>query len=636
MAKKPSQATPQLTMPTILTIFGATGDLTRRKLIPALWHLFQQGRRPAQLLIMGFARREMSHEAFRDEVASCLKKIGSHKKKSFLNLFYYQQGNFEDAAGYAQLAQFLGKQDGVWRTCANKLFYLAVPPEYYKTIFQQLADSGLTIPCGADEGWTRVIVEKPFGKDEATAQELDSLLGKLFREEQIYRIDHYLGKDTVRNILAFRFSNAFLQPAWNNRSIEAIHVNFLEQAGVDGRGAFYDGIGALRDVGQNHMLQLLALFLMDTPQSFAADAIRQERARVLQGLTILDEQDVARQTVRRQYDGFRTTDGVAPDSATETFFNIQAYANLPAWHGVPITLAGGKGLAEPVAEIVVRFRHQTPCLCPPGVHYTNELRYRLQPDEGAFMSFWVKKPGAGMVIEQKDFAFDYRQAYDSNTFVDAYEKLLLDAILGDQTLFVSTDEIMARWRFIVPILRAWQQGVVPLQVYKFGERPHFASLRGASRGSWPTKTVGFVGLGKMGSNMVARLLEHGWQVVAYDKTQNSKLKIQNLGATVVDTLAAVAQKLTAPRVIWLMVPHQAVDEALNDLLPHLVPGDTVIDGGNSFYKDSVRRADELRRSGITFLDVGVSGGPSGARAGACLMVGGGREGYKQLAGLFSY
>jgi glucose-6-phosphate 1-dehydrogenase len=622
--------------PTILVIFGATGDLARRKLIPALWQLYQTQRLPELLQIVGYSRQELSDEAWRTRVLEIVGEEGNDEAEKFSRLFVYQSGRFEELAAFRGLAARLGRQDDAWKTCANKLFYLAVPPQYYKTLFQNLADSGLTEPCGPDEGWTRVIVEKPFGRDLTTAHELDDLLGKLFREEQIYRIDHYLGKETARNILAFRFSNMFLEPAWDNRSIAAVHVNFFEQQDIEGRGTFYDGVGALRDMGQNHMLQLLALFLMDNPGAFDADSIRRQRTRVLQGLTILDEQDIVRQTTRGQYEGYREAKGVAPDSATETYFRIQAGVNLLRWRGVPIYLESGKALKEDVAEIVVQFRHQTPCMCPPQQHYTNELRYRIQPHEGAFMSFWVKKPGAEMVIEQKDFSFDYRAAYSQDAFIGAYEKLLLDAIRGDQTLFVSTDEITASWRFIDPIVRAWQRDLVPLVSYASGS-PAGEVARDAEseRSAAPAKAVGYVGLGKMGSNMVARLVEYGWRVVATDYDNSVKSKMKKIGVTVTDTAADLAKSLPAPRLIWLMVPHQAVDDVLAELAPHLQEGDTVIDGGNSFYKDSVRRAAELTGRGVFFLDVGVSGGPSGARAGACLMIGGDYGVYKRYVGLFA-
>ncbi len=624
------------TLPTVLVILGATGDLTRRKLVPALYHLYRSRNLPPLFQVVGFSRRDLSDEAFRVMIADMLKESGVPEADAnkFLQLFLYRSGLFEDIAGYEKLAKLLGKQDEVWRTCANKLFYLAVPPQYYSTIFDNLAKSGLTEPCGPDEGWTRVIVEKPFGKDLVTAQDLDTKLGKLFKEEQIYRIDHYLGKETARNILAFRFSNTFLDPAWDNRSIAAIRVLFPETGDVADRADFYDGVGALRDVGQNHMLQLLALFLMENPGAFDAESVRRERTKVLEALEVLDDQDIARHTVRGQYQGYINERGVAPASHTETYFRIQTQVNLPRWQGVPVFLESGKAMKKGKFEIIVEFRHHTPCLCPPGKHYTNTLRYRVQPDEGVYMSFWVKKPGPDMVVEEKEFSFDYRRAYAPGEFIDAYEKLLLDAITGDQTLFVSTDEITASWRFIDPIVRAWGANKVPLTVYQPGASGEEIAALVPKRGV-PEKTIGYIGLGKMGANMVARLLEHNWQVIATDPSLEARETVRKAGAQVAEAAADIVAKLPAPRLVWLMVPHEVVDDVLAEITSRLEAGDTVIDAGNSNYKQSVRRGEELAEKGIHFLDVGVSGGPRGARRGACLMVGGPRNVYRQYMGLFN-
>lgn len=626
-------------MPTILVIFGATGDLAARKLIPALYNLYRDEKLPSFLRIVGFSRQELSDQDFQERV---LHNIASGRsgtaedKKEFAKLFSYCAGIFEDPAGYDKIAEMLGRQDRQWRTCANKLFYLAVPPQYYETIFQNLASSGLTEPCSPEEGWTRVVVEKPFGKDLATAQELDKMLGQLFKEEQIYRIDHYLGKDTVQNILAFRFSNSFLDPSWNARWLDNIHIRFLEKEGLKGRGEFYDGLGALRDVGQNHMLQMLALITMENPGRFDADAIRRERTKVLESLDIMDQHDVARQTVRGQYAGYTSVKDVQPHSQTETYFRLQAHIHTTRWHGMPIYLEGGKGLHRSEVEITVTFRHELPCLCPPEVdkHYVNVLRYRIQPEEGIYTSFWVKKPGTKMIIEQKDFAFDYHRAFEQEEFIDAYSKLLLDVMAGDQTLFVSTDEIMASWKFIDPIIRAWEAKVTSLHVYE----------QGSAGPPWPPRTdpslvppkhIGYVGLGKMGANMVSRLRDHGWDITATDPKATVRASAKKQGARVVSNISQLPASLPAPRVVWLMVPHLVVDTVLGELVPHLTAGDIVIDGGNSFYKESVRRYKELKRKGIALLDVGVSGGPSGARMGACLMIGGDEEVYKRLTGLFN-
>lgn len=443
----------------------------QRKLAPALFHLYNEGKLPALFQVVGFSRDELSQEEFQQKVAdmvrSAVKDIDEEKLASFLRVFRYQQGLFEDEQGYEALASMLGKQDGQWNLCSNKLFYIAASSQFYETIFRKLAKSGLTEPCSPEEGWTRVIVEKPFGKDLHTAQELDGLLGKLFKEEQIYRIDHYLGKETVQNILAFRFSNSFLQDSWGANAIERISISLLEQEGIGDRGTFYDGVGALRDVGQNHVLQLLALFCMENPGTFEAEAVRKNRAAILRSLKIWKSaEDIAGMTKRGQYQGYTQEQGVAPNSQTETYFRIETLLKDKNWEGVPIILESGKAMAEDRVEITVTFRHPTPCLCPDEKHYQNVLRYQIQPKEGIRIAFWVKKPGPEMTLEEKDFTFDYQKAFEAEEIADAYERLLYSVIRGDQTLFVSTEEITAEWEFVDPILRAWQENAVPLEIYE--------------------------------------------------------------------------------------------------------------------------------------------------------------------------
>jgi glucose-6-phosphate 1-dehydrogenase len=457
-------------LPTIFVILGATGDLMHKKLAPALFHLYREENLPKLFQVVGFSKDELIQEQFQQMVADMVyvKVKGAEKEKvdSFVKVFRYQQGLFEEDKGYNEIASFLGRQDGAWNVCANKLFYIAASPQFYEGIFRQLASSGLTEPCSVEEGWTRVIVEKPFGKDLKTAQELDKLLGKLFQEEQIYRIDHYLGKETVQNILAFRFSNSFLEPAWSNKSIESIRIKLWEKGDVAGRGSFYDGIGALRDVGQNHILQLLALFIMKNPGEFTADKVRKNRADVFRALHILSEKEIQSMATRGQYEDYTRAKGVSEQSQTETYFRIETSLNIPEWKGVPIYLEGGKAMPENRVEVEILFRHPTPCLCPDDAHYQNVLHYRVQPKEGIHISFWVKEPGPEMTLRQKDFEFDYKAAFEGKEISDAYERLLLSVVKGDQTLFVSTDEILAGWKFVDPIVRAWQQNGAPLRIYK--------------------------------------------------------------------------------------------------------------------------------------------------------------------------
>ncbi len=462
--------------PTILVIFGITGDLSRQKLIPALFHLHRKGMLPKLFQIIGFSRQELTDADLRvrvKEIVGALSKDDVAMLESFLQLFTYRQGFFNRKQGYAKLAEYLGRTDDAWKICSNKLFYLAVPPQYYPKIFTNLASTGLTEPCSPEEGWTRVIVEKPFGKNLRTAQGIDERLGKLFNEEQIYRIDHYLGKETVQNILAFRFSNSFLEPAWDRNSIESIHVRLWEEIGVDRRGEFYDGVGALRDVGQNHLLQMLALFTMERPKNFSAEEVRRGRYEALRALKIIPLKEIPLQTVRAQYEAYETTKGVKSNSKTETYFKITASLQSPRFKGVPIYLEAGKKMPEAKAEIVVVFKPRSPYLCNTldGSRCANVLRYKIQPDEGVSLSFWVKRPGSDMAVEEKDFSFNYRASYDKHLFIEPYEKLILDTIQGNQTLFVSTDEIKASWRFIDPIVRAWKKNLAPLSIYAPGTVP---------------------------------------------------------------------------------------------------------------------------------------------------------------------
>jgi len=454
-------------LPTILVILGATGHLMATKLASSLFRLWEKGLLPPLFQVVGFAKDDLTEEQFRDMVKDMVNgKAEASSLERFSKIFVYRKGFFEEEEGYKQLAGSLGMKDKEWQVCSNKLFYIAASPQFYETIFRKLESSGLTKPCSPEEGWTRVIVEKPFGKDLKTAENLDRLFGKLFREEQIYRMDHYLGKETVQNILAFRFSNSFLEPAWNKEGIERVRVRLLEREGVGGRGAFYEGMGALRDVGQNHILQMLALFTMDRPQEFAADDIRKRKAEILETLPRFSDKDVERWTLRGQYEKYRKEKDVDPGSETETYFRIRTFLNHPNWKGVPVELESGKGLGENLVEVEITFRHLTPCLCPDkNNHYRNVLYYHVAPTEKVEISLWAKKPGTEMALEEKEFSFDYRQAFVDSE-VDAYEKLLLNAVQGDQTSFVSTEEIAAEWKFVDPILVAWEKNAAPLVFYQ--------------------------------------------------------------------------------------------------------------------------------------------------------------------------
>lgn len=452
---------------TVLVIFGATGDLTRRKLMPALLNLYNNNFLPRLFRIIGFARRDLSNNDF----VEMMEKAVSSKKgwKKFSQMLFYQQGTFEEESGYKKLAKQLEKVDKEWKGCTNSLFYLAVPPKYYNDIFENLSSSGLMQACSPEEGWTRILVEKPFGKDLASAEKLDRKLSQLFREEQIFRIDHFLGKETTQNIMAFRFGNPIFEPIWNRNFIERIEVKLIETLGMEGRGSFYDGIGALRDVGQNHLLQMVALTAMEPPTSFEGEAVRDQRVKLFNSIKCIEPNQVDKYTVRGQYTGYEKEEGVLKNSQTETYFKINFFIDNNRWKGVPFVIESGKYLDRDLAEISVYFREINHHLFEHQAKSSeqNILRFLIQPDEGIALRLLVKRPGVKMKLDPQELSFDYRSSFEQR-FIEAYEKVLLDCIAGDQMLFTRSDGIKSSWEFITKIVRGWQKNKAPLKFYKPG------------------------------------------------------------------------------------------------------------------------------------------------------------------------
>jgi glucose-6-phosphate 1-dehydrogenase len=587
---------------------------------------------------VGFSRRNWSDEDFRKHLKKALNKHYSsgpdRDLNKFFKLFSYHQGQLEEPQAYQRLSVRLNKLDRKLKVHSNKLFYLAIPPHFYDNLFRQLAASGLTNT--KEPGWTRVLVEKPFGKDLIHAQKLDKLLGKLFSEEQVYRIDHYLAKEILQNIMAFRFSNNLLEDVWNNKFIEKIEIKLLEHIDVEGRGEFYDGVGALLDVGQNHLLQMLALVAMDNPGAMSGTSIRLKRAEVMNDLHSLSLDEIRMNTLRAQYRGYRKEEGVARNSNTETYFKIKTQVENRRFKGVPIFIESGKNFPENDKQIIVTFKHPTPCLCPVGNHLKNRIYFKIQPKAGIIIEFWSKKPGSGMQLEKKTLDFEYEMD-PSQRYLAEYARLISDAITGDQTLFVSSREALSAWKFIDPIVNAWQKKLTPLEFYAKNNKilDKFPTNENAPKAALPQK-LAMLGLGKMGKNLALQMMEKGWQVSSTN--QHSRQAVEELSAnlqfSVADNYEQLLKSLPEPRIIWLMVPHDKVDNVLRDLSRHLKRGDIVADGGNSFYKDSIRRGNLLQKRGIEFLGIGVSGGPGGARNGACLMIGGDRKTYLKLESLF--
>lgn len=617
--------------PITLVVLGVTGDLMARKLSPALFSLFEKGKLPKNFNIVGFSRRDWDDQDLKAHIKSQLARYSPEapvgKVSQFLNKLSYQHGDFADPKSYQQLEQHLRKVEAARHAKTHRLFYLAVPPELYSSIIRRLAKSGLM--GQTPDRWARLIIEKPFGRDLEHAMEVDKLLTELFAETQVYRIDHYLAKEAVQNILTFRFANNFMSHSLGKHNVERIDIKLWETIDVEGRGEFYDSYGALLDVGQNHLLQMLALVTMERPVQLSAEPIRAGRAEILKH--ILPVRDPGRNTRRAQYRGYTKEDEVNPASRTETYFKIKAFIDLPDWRGVPIYLEAGKKLPVVDKQIIITFRHPRPCFCPPGRHYKNQMFIRIQPNPGIEIRFWAKKPGTKSELEEQALNFSYPMG-ESARYKEEYAQLLTDVLAGDLTLFVSGQEAIASWRFIDPLIRAWRRDNQKLPQY-YDDR----SITAIATQLEPPmddlkRELGIIGLGKMGQNMALRLSERGWKISALTRsTEDPRLNVLHDAQKFV-------KSLKPPRLVWLMVPHASVDNVLfgaGGLVKLLEPGDMIVDGGNSYFVDTRRRAEKVTKAGLRFVDAGVSGGPGGARHGASVMIGGRREDFEYLEELFA-
>ncbi|MDE3959355.1 glucose-6-phosphate dehydrogenase [Glaesserella parasuis] len=443
-----------------IVIFGASGDLTYRKLIPALYNLYKIGRLSEHFSVLGVARSPLTDETFRQKMHDTLVKLENASGdvlEKFCEHLYYQSVNTSDAVDYAKLLPRLDELHDKYGTGGNTLYYLSTPPSLYGVIPECLSAHGLTTE---EFGWKRIIVEKPFGYDIETAKALDIQIHKYFEEHQIYRIDHYLGKETVQNLLVLRFSNGLFEPLWNRNFIDYVEITGAESIGVEDRGGYYDGSGAMRDMFQNHLLQVLAMVAMEPPAIINADSMRDEVAKVLHCLHPLSNDDIKNNLVLGQYTastingeevkGYLQEKGVPEDSNTETYMAVRCQIDNWRWAGVPFYVRTGKRLPARVTEVVIHFK-TTPHPVFSQNAPDNKLIIRIQPDEGISMRFGFKKPGAG--FEAKEVSMDFRYAdLASPSLLTAYERLLLDAMKGDATLFARTDAVHACWRFVQPIL----------------------------------------------------------------------------------------------------------------------------------------------------------------------------------------
>jgi glucose-6-phosphate 1-dehydrogenase len=463
----------KLPQPCAMVIFGASGDLTQRKLIPALYNLARERRLPAGFSVVGCSKTPYTHEQFRHKMREALEKSSAPVAddallKSFCQGIFYLADDFSDPKAYIGLARLLDELDRERGAAGNRLFYLATPPSFFTTIIQHLGTAALARPQQPGKTWTRLIIEKPFGRDLESARELNRVLGGVFEEDQVHRIDHYLGKETVQNLLVFRFANGIFEPIWNRRYIDHVQITVAEELGIGKRGGYYEEAGLVRDMIQNHVMQLLSLAAMEPPATFEAREVHDEKAKVLRAVRPLTLEQIESFAVRGQYTagwvagqkvpGYRSEPGVSPASTTETYAALKLYIDNWRWADVPFYLRSGKRLPKPVSEITIQFRRAPHLLFRDAVGDSirpNLLSLRIQPNEGIALEFSAKLPATTFEIRPVRMDFRYAESFGAET-PTAYETLLLDCMLGDQTLFNREDAVELAWELLTPLLARWQ------------------------------------------------------------------------------------------------------------------------------------------------------------------------------------
>jgi glucose-6-phosphate 1-dehydrogenase len=449
--------------PSTIVIFGASGDLTRRKLVPALFNLYLKDRLPAETRIVGFARRPYTNSDFRAQVHEGVEQFSNasfeaEKWDAFASMLSYFQGNLHVPEDLKRLQTYLHELEESPR---NWLYYLATSPTLYEAAVANLGAVGMASQTNASRN---IVIEKPFGHDLASAQALNHAVHQVFNESQVYRIDHYLAKETVQNILVFRFGNTFFEPIWNRNYIDHVQITVAESVDVEHRAGYYEQAGVLRDMFQNHLMQLLALVSMEPPFSFNADAVRNEKVKALSSIRPMIQEDIETHTLRGQYQGYLDATGVNPDSQIPTFAVLQLYIDNWRWQGVPFYLRSGKALTEKVSEIIIQFKQPPHMMFPMRPEQrlrSNFLALCLQPHEGIHQRFEAKVPDTTAEMESVDMSFHYDEAFGPGAIPEAYERLLLNALEGDATLFTRSDGIEAAWRTIDPILQAWETDAAP-------------------------------------------------------------------------------------------------------------------------------------------------------------------------------
>jgi glucose-6-phosphate 1-dehydrogenase len=465
--------------PNIIVFFGASGDLVKRKLVPALYHLRRERRLAPETTIVGVARREWSDDYFREQMREGIEEfsdgVGSEEIwKDFAAGLFYCPGNIDHPEDYQKLKTRLEEIDQLRHTRGNRMFYLSVGPQFFPEAIRQLGSASML----ADPQKHRLVIEKPFGRDLASAQALNQVVSEVCKENQVYRLDHYLGKETVQNLLVFRFSNAIFEPLWNRQFIDHVQITVGETVGVEDRAGYYETSGALRDMVQNHLMQLACLTAMEPPNSLDADSIRTEKVKVLQATRLADSNNLDLSAVRGQYSagwmkgkqvpGYRDEPGVNPKSITPTYVALKLSIDNWRWQGVPFYLRTGKRLPKKVSEIAIQFREVPFLIFQSAAQHANPnvLTMRIQPNEGISMRFEVKMPGSSLRTRPVEMDFQYGSSFGVSGG-EAYDRLLLDCMMGDQTLFTRSDEVEAAWRIVTPALTAWEAPTDPALVPRY-------------------------------------------------------------------------------------------------------------------------------------------------------------------------
>ncbi|MBI2598901.1 glucose-6-phosphate dehydrogenase [Candidatus Curtissbacteria bacterium] len=452
--------------PVIFVIFGATGNLAKKRIFPALFALWKQNLLPPKFKIAAAARTPFTNQVFRKILPQHLEIENKERWDEFAANIDYLPLDVARDFNLKDLSLFLDDFEKSLGSCAQRIFYMAVAPDIFEKAVDTLGKNNLHQNCAHGKK-PRIIIEKPFGRDLKSAQSLNVSLIKYFAQNQIYRIDHYLGKETVQNIFAFRFANEIFEPIWSNQYIESVQVTTAEAIGVETRGEFYDKTGAMRDILQNHLIQLMALVAMDAPEKFEAASINAKKLGIIKSIRKLSASEIKTGTVRAQYEGYLLEEKISPDSQTETYALTKLFIDTPRWQGVPFYLRTGKKLEGKVTSIIIQFKEKDHKLFEGQKTFPNHITIQIQPNEGIGVQLAAKKPGLSMELEPVDMEFCYKTSFDTPQ-PEAYERLLLDVMLGDQSLFMSEEAIEEAWKIIDPIEEAWNKNLVPLTTYKPG------------------------------------------------------------------------------------------------------------------------------------------------------------------------